>query len=165
MLQNPIVIVKADTWPIRCLIISITLCQIGFLYWFYLKLQKSLSPQVASVSSLSTFHNDAVLWCSVRPIHHYQLALGYLPHLSTLLWSPWSKILSDWSIPLAMKKSLSQLPLPYLPPVIKIYHFFCCHHCMVTPSWTFTTFSFLSLKRYCSVMVLRPWNTFLPLFE
>ena len=34
-----------------------------------------------------------------------------------------------------MKNSFSRLPLPYLPPVIKLYHFFCCHHFMVTPSW------------------------------
>ena len=91
MLQNPIETVSVDTWPVRCLIISITLCQIAFLYWFYLKITKSLSPQVASISRLSTFHNDTVLWCSIRPIHHYQLALRYLPHLSSLLWSPWSK--------------------------------------------------------------------------
>ena len=40
MLQNPIETVRMNTWPVRCLIISITLCQIAFLYWFYLKLQK-----------------------------------------------------------------------------------------------------------------------------
>ena len=39
-----------------------------------------------------------------------------------------------------MEKSLSRLPLPYLPPVIKIYHFFCCHHCMVAPSWNIYPF-------------------------
>ena len=60
-------------------------------YWFNLKLQ-SLSPRVASISSPSTFHNDAVLWCSIRPIHCYQFALWYLTHLSTLLWSPSLKI-------------------------------------------------------------------------
>ena len=98
--------------------------------WFHLKFTKTFSLQVASISSLSTFHNDAVLWYSMRPIHYYLLALRYLPQLSTLLWSPWSKIPRLY--PTCMKKSLSRLPLPYLPPVIKIYHFFCCHHCMVT---------------------------------
>ena len=36
-----------------------------------------------------------------------------------------------------MKKSLCRLPLP---PVIKIYHFFCCYQCMVTPSWNIHPF-------------------------
>ena len=133
MLQNPIETVSVDTWPVRCLIISITLCQIAILYWFYLKITKSLSPQVAPISRLSTFHNDAVLWCSIRPIHHYQLALRYF--FCGLLGPK-----LQGSMPLAMKKSLSRLPLPYLPPVIKIYHFFCCHHCMVTPSWNIYSF-------------------------
>ena len=47
---------------------------------------------VASISGLPKFHDDTVLWCSIRPIHHYQLALRYLPRLTTLLWSPWSKL-------------------------------------------------------------------------
>ena len=59
-------------------------------------------------------------------------------YLSTLLWSPWSKIPRLY--PTCNEKSLSRPTHPYLPPVIKIYHFFCCHHCMVTPSWNIYPF-------------------------
>ena len=86
------------------------------------KIAKSLSPQVASISSLSTFHNDAVLWCSTRPIHHSQLALRYL-HIYQLFCGLLGPKFQG-SIPLLMKNSFSRLPLPYLPPVIKLYHFF-----------------------------------------
>ena len=60
MLQNPIEAVRVYTWSVRCLIISITLCQLACLTDLY-KITKGISPQVASISSLSTFHDGRTI--------------------------------------------------------------------------------------------------------